>query len=302
MPLFGPKIELALELDRNMFFPGEVINARINLQTNKDFDMEEIRLELICNAKLTYEIYERRYDSEGNEIRSWTTGYASIPIVKQVIRVVEKGKIKKPGLVMDQAVQIPTMVPPTNFGSWVTTEWELKAVVNRRLRRDTVDKREIIVTTAVGDENLKSPTTVPMDFKEVMAGVALPRLVYAISEPINGEIGILARKNMKFDEVRVELVYEENISPSVATSSYEVLDFRGTRKDVAATIIAAEDLEVFANSEIRIPFFLQIPGTQRPSFQTDYYSTSWALKVVLARRLKQDFNLKVPIVITNQVV
>ena len=99
MGLFGPKVNLILETDKDSYFLGEVIHVTVRVETNKSFKAEEIRLELICEARLEYRIEEEYYDSTDERWeRRWITKSETKRIVNYKEQLYGKGEIPSSGL------------------------------------------------------------------------------------------------------------------------------------------------------------------------------------------------------------
>lgn len=306
--LFGPKVDLILETDKNYYYLGEVVNVRIYVKANKSFKAEEIRLKFTCESRLYFDIEEEYYDdfSEQYEV-NWRTGVSTIKSVDFKERIYDKGEIPAGSLSFERAIMIPPEAPPSCKGSRIETKWKIKAVIGRRLRRDIVSEKEITVMSYVFGEEYTTPRSFSFDFKDVNGTVTLPRIAFMPGEIVSGTLLIHANKHVKFSEIRIELENQEIVtqeammSAAIGTSLGNIRSLSGTHREVAFKGKISDKIEILDLREVQLPFTFQVPNVQKPSYQNPYYVVSWNLKIVFGRRLRRDFNINIPVIITNAI-
>ncbi|RLI59616.1 MAG: hypothetical protein DRO67_09690 [Candidatus Asgardarchaeum californiense] len=299
--VFGPKVNLALELDRDIYFPGDVIRARLHAVSNKSFDMEELRIEFNCVSTLTYSVTVSEYDSEG-EYTTYSRTYTDTKnLYNYRQQVYGKGKFPREGVSVELEIPIPVDAPPSYVGRTINTNWAIKAVINRRFRSDfTFEKPVYILSRYISSERFQ-PISFPFDFGDVVASVVLPKQVLQTGEVVPGEIHIMAKNEVSFNEVRAALCFVENINVSGVYRPIDTRYIDGSTIGESAKQIVVKDVKLYPGQERMFPFQLQIPSALISSASTPFYEVQWALKVTLSRRLRKDFNLNVPVLLVNQI-
>ena len=297
--IFGPKVKLELATDSEIYYLGSPVNANVNIYTNKDLKMEEVRMELHCKVKITYDVEESRYNSSEKRYETyWTTETRTFDVVNFVQRVIEKGVIKPPGVSFQWNTIIPQEAPPSHTGRHINTTWTLKVVINRHLRPDIKKEQTLQIYWHAADPSYLTPVEQPMNFGSVTAILKLPKSVYKFGETVQGTLYLVGIKDEKFNEIRATLLHYEQVRPASFVSS-NVTDFRGDFVNKVVTEKIANDVKLQPNQGIEIPVALRIPMIQQPSIQFQYYTSAWTLKITLSRRLKKDYNVELPIIVTN---
>ena len=196
---------------------------------------------------------------------------------------------------------IPVEAPPTILGDRIRTKWTIKAVINKRLWKDIVTKKEFTVATFVRGPEYTSPQNISKQFGNVTVNLSLPRISFVPGEVISGVLNITSNDYVKFNEVRASFELVEFISPQIisAIGVQRIVDSQTTFKKEFSKTKIAKDVEILTMGTSQLPINLQVPQVQVPSFQTSLFSTQWILKITLSRRLKTDFNLEIPILVTN---
>jgi len=305
MPLFGPKVELKMETNKDAYFPGDELKVKILISSNKKVKMEEVRLELICTTTVEYHV-ARKYaitypDSEdGDELVPEERLFELVKIQEQILK---KGVIPPRDLFLEKTLTIPMDAPPTFNGTHIKTNWLVKTVINRKLKRDIVAKKDITVMGRMTDPELKEPRELPYELKDVIIYIKIPRFGFIFGETVSGEVNIKAKKNVKFSEVRAELTCIEKLDPSniLVTPIMSFTEFQGDCFDIFARDVLTKSLELKENDQQKFWFNLKVPNIQKPMCETAYYKVAWFLNIVCSRKLKPDLKATIPLAITNSI-
>ncbi|MGQ4834742.1 MAG: arrestin family protein [Candidatus Asgardarchaeia archaeon] len=304
MGLFGPKVKLFLETDKDSYFLGEVIHVTVRVETNKAFKANGIRLELICEANLTYRIEEEYYDNTSDRWETrWITESERIKIVNYKEQLYGAGEIPSSGLVLTRDIMIPVEAAPSIASDHIQVRWILKAVIDKRLWKDIVAKKEFIVATFVRGGEYTSQQNISQQFdNKVTVNAVLPRISFVPGESITGILNISSSEYVKFNEVRATLEVLEEISPQIVSRSpYRIRSYENTFKREITKVKIAKDVEILTMGNIQLNLNVPIPQLQIPSYQNPYFTVTWLLKITLSRRFRSDYNLKIPILIVNGV-
>lgn len=117
----------------------------------------------------------------------------------------------------------------------------------------------------------------------------LPRTQWALGETIQGRLSVLAHKDIKFSDIRVELIQYERVPES-----------SGNESTTELRTGLAEKTEMTAGQSLTLPFQIQLPQDGAPSFYTERGSITWTLKGVLARRLATDYHIRKDLEVYSQ--
>jgi len=295
-----------MELNKDTYFPREELKARILISSNKNVKMEEVRLELICTTTVEYNVvrkYSLTYFGEEEDLDEFVREWKTIDLVKIRERVMEKGEIPARDLFLEKTLTIPSDAPPTFNGTLIKTSWLVKTVINRKLKKDVVAKKNITVMGRMADKELKEPREIPYDLKDVNIFIKIPRFAFRFGESISGEINIKAKKNLRFNEVRAELICVEKLDPTAILTIpiMSSTEFQGEFSETCARGILLKGLELRENDEQKFWFNLRIPNVQKPMCETEYYKAAWFLNIVCSRRFRPDLRASVPIAVTNSI-
>ena len=297
--IFGPKVRMDLITDSQIYYLGSPVNATVNIYTNKDLKMEEVRMELHCKVQLTYDVEVRRYNSSTHTSeRHWTTEVRTYDVVNFVQRVIEKGVIRPPGVSFQWSTVIPPEAPPSYYGKHIETTWTLKAVINRHLRPDVTQSQKLLVYVHMPNSEYLTPVEQPMNWDSVTAVLKLPKRIYRPGEVIQGTLYLVGIRDEKFNEIRASLLNYEQVRPQSFSHS-DIVSYKLDFVNNTLTEKLTDDIKVQANQGVQVPVNIKVPMLQRPSYQVQYYTASWTLKITLSRRFKKDFNLEVPIIVAN---
>jgi len=119
--------DLIFSLPGKEWVMGEMIAGRLQISPKKEFDVTEIRVELVRRERVPRDL--------GNERET------IVPVK------LSDGTRLKPGqnLALPFNIAIPSPVPATFSTPNSTLDWMLRGVLARRLRKDTIGEQEIII-------------------------------------------------------------------------------------------------------------------------------------------------------------
>ena len=119
--------DLIFSLPGKEWVMGEMIAGRLHVSPKKEFDVTEIRVELVRRERVPRDL--------GNERETM------VPVK------LSDGTRLKPGqnLALPFNIAIPSPVPATFSTPNSTLDWMLRGVLARRLRKDTIGEQEIII-------------------------------------------------------------------------------------------------------------------------------------------------------------
>lgn len=305
--LFGPKVRLELNTDKDSYLPGEDIKVDLTAETNKRFDFQELRLELLCRSTLRWNVVRKYslYSSGGEDEDPEEMVHESFTykLVELKERLSGKGEMPKTGLRVSGEIGVPEDAPPTYLGGWIRTEWILKAVVGRGMRRDIVAKKPITVLSSIPPVEGEEGVETPLELSEFSAYVRLPKTAFTSGELIEGEVVVKPKKRFRVDELRVDLLNQGEIIPEsvLSQSVLSLTDFDGTDVYVSPAKVLEKDLEFAPGEEETFPLAYRVPAVHRPSCSTDYYRSEWFLRVIMARKHALDRIIAAPIVIVDSI-
>ena len=117
----------------------------------------------------------------------------------------------------------------------------------------------------------------------------LPRLEWVEGETIEGKLLVRPRNNFSVSEARLELIRTEHVPR-----------FQGhTHTQAEGKVKLAEKVEFWPAQAAEYPFALPLPRKNLPARSTQFSTTTWSIKVTLARRLRKDAEIGTEIEIYN---
>ena len=306
--LFGPKVSLEIDTDKNDYFLGDTVGAVLRIKTNKEFDFSEIRLEMICETALRYEV-TRRYslysysmteDEDPDEMVVEVQTFKLTELKKQVMG---EGKVPREGLVIEGELNIPSNSPPTYNGGLIKTKWILKAVINRKRRRDIVAKKEIVIKTKITDRELMEKIEEKRELDKALVFLELPKRVFSFGEIIRGEVRIKPKESFEVEKLDIDLLSVGRMKPEKVLKQPipSIMDFRGSDTLITKPETIRKDLSFREGVDAIFPFDLKVPDIQRPTCLTEYYDANWSLRIILRRKRKVDLVAAFPIILTNAI-
>lgn len=281
--LKGGKSDLIITLDRQKtYFPGDQIQARLNLKLEKELKIKQGLIALLCEIKS--QIRSRRRSRHGTvEYKHWKTDTQVVGnlvfLEECVIPAGSNQSFEFKGL-------IPKDAHPTLDGEIIKVNWRVKATLNRKMAIDVNSETGIIVTSRLPAE-INPQAVSQFDFKEyrhssdpdhVDISFLLPRTDWALGETIDGHLVVQARKEFKLTDIRIELICTENVFADSGNICQGI-----------ERVILAEATKFDPGQTLTLPFKITVPKEGLPSINTSQCEITWSLKGILARRLAIDY-------------
>jgi len=122
-----PKVRLALNLDKDVYFLGESVKGELTVFSDEDFDADEIRCELQCveSAKVQKRFYDSNLKREiVRDVWETATLYSAKPSLSGPTHI-SKGFAGK----FPFSINIPITMKPTSKGVDRRVTWTIKGVV-----------------------------------------------------------------------------------------------------------------------------------------------------------------------------
>ncbi len=258
------------------FLPGDVIAVKIDVGTGADKHLQAIRLEL--GYKNTY--YERTRDSDGD---SHDTRSSDDVVVATKEMPADHPELAGGEATFETTLELPAGAP-ASVPKWV--EWHVKAILDRKLRRDRREEVGILVLAPRADAaGAPSPGWVgdTCDMRlEIAARVACP------GETLTGVLHVEPREAFDVRRVRVDLEcrmhHEDNI-------------VRELGDDVELTL--ADRVSFAAGVAQEFPFSITVPAGAAPTLRARHNLVRWELKGVCDRAMRGDYDVATELLVYN---
>jgi sporulation-control protein spo0M len=279
--LKGGKATVTVTLDRPVqpYFLGETVNARVQIQGQKDLKIQEARVQLVCREEYQYKYESRSRDSDGHVDVSEQTSWATDEQIVQRQQLMPEGTISGNfDQTFDFNAPIPADLPPSGDGRIVRVKWLVKTTLDRKLAGDTEATADLLVFSPpsgqVGSAGEYGFSTEP---SEAEMSFMLGGKEWALGDTIQGQL--VVRPQMSFDvsEIRAELTREEHVPRD-----------RGNRHREALAIKLAGRTHLEPGQPVAYPFNVMIPTSAPPTLRTRNSSVTWSLSGILARTLRSD--------------
>ncbi len=303
----GGKASVKVTLERTKYRPGETIPAQVTVVGEKDLNIREGRVVLLCVEENQYRYEERHRDSNGR----WETSTrydwqkSQYEAAKQVL--LGEGTVKG-GSTQDFACNLtlpPDALPSCPNGKIVRLKWSVKATLDRKMAGDVEDEVEVLVYNTPRGMSGTGPFGCSNQPGEAGLAFALPSLEWALGETIEGQLLVRPEKSFGVSEVRVELVRVEQVhgapmGPAQVGVSVD-LGMAGRRvlpneAQQVEKVKLAGGTKLEAGKEMTFPFRVAIPMAPVSGMLHDA-KVSWVLKGILARTLRSDTQVEQEMVV-----
>ena len=265
----GSKTTLQLTLDRSAYSAGDTVRATVKVGGSIDDKAQGTRIEIL---------YTNGYKKWGRDSNKGRKIYDYTDDVVVASRPFSEGTTVTLG---DRTVEgaIPADAPPSVRGM---VDWKGTAVIARRRAGDVTS--EVLIQVASRPDQYaawagRQPEVKPGCEMELR----VPGRSSALGSTISGTLFLRAEEGFDANEIRVDLLRDRLDSPG----NNEV---RATDKVRSARL--AGDTKLAAGDTMELPFQIEIPADQPPSFQAASNSVRWFLEGVASRRLRDDFNVR----------
>ena len=277
--VFGPKADVQVALDRDSALPGETVEAAIRVVGGrKDLEIEEGRLELVCENEYTY-----RHRVGSGSTRRTKSSTTTDRVVADTERFLEAGDIAADTPYDATAsLTIPPTAPPSAEGEITKVRWRVAATLARPRALDVHGEAPLTVLSPAG-ATLDAPEVETRDDLEL--SFRLDREHFGPGDTVQGTLVATPLQACRMSEVRVELVRREHVPRN-----------EGNTKDVQeGEAILESDVRLSLGAPHEWPFQLQLPAAVVPCLQTEHSRVTWLLKGIGSRRLRRDYRITQPI-------
>ncbi len=265
----GSKTTLQLTLDKREYSAGDVVRVTVNVGGSVDDKVQGARLEIL---------YTHHYKKWGRDSDNDREIYNKMDDVVVASRPISEGTTVALGQ-RTVEVAIPTDAPPSARG---LVDWKVKAVIDRRRAGDVTSEVSIQVASRP-DQYAAWAERPPTVERGCEMELRIPGRSYALGSTISGTFFLRAEEGFDANEIRVDLLRDGLDSPG----NDEV-----TQTDKVRSVPLAGGTKLAAGDTKELPFQIEIPADQPPSFQARSSSMQWFLEGVASRRLRDDFNVR----------
>lgn len=267
--LGGSKTTLLLRLDKREYSAGDIVRATVSVGGSIDDKAQGARLELL---------YTNHYKKWGRDSDNDREIYNKTNDVVVASRPLSEGTAVQLGE-RTVEVTIPADAPPSAPDM---VDWKVKAVIDRRRAGDVTSEVPIQVASRP-DQYAAWAERPPTVERGCEMELRIPGRSYALGSTVSGTLFLRAEEDFDANEIRVDLLRDRLDSPG----NDEV-----TQTDKARSVPVAGDTKFAAGDTKELPFQIEIPADQPPSFEAASNSMRWFLEGVASRRLRDDFNVR----------
>ena len=266
---FGARADVQVELDRESVLPGEAIRVTVRATPRRELDLQEARVELVYEHEHTYR------ERDGTNVRTTTSTDR---------RVVERRLLAQPGTLgagipFEQTLEltVPPDAAPTAEGKIAKVRWKVTATLAVPRARDAHGKASVRVLSAAGEPVDEPPELQTWGHCDLE--LRLDRTDFGPGDEIEGTLAATPLRELRLDEVRVELVRREEVSRkkgkiALVEEARAALDGPG---------------ELAAGLPREWPFGLSVPDDPIPCLTTERSRVTWSLRGVCGRRRRPDY-------------
>ncbi len=277
-----------VNLDRQVYQPGDAIHARVTVQANKEVKVRQGRISLVYKEK--YQVRSRtttggKHPHQGYSY-SWLTDAREM-IAENFLEYAIIGPDFSE--VYEFNWQMPDGVLPSLKANLFEVTWLVQATLERERALDINAEHYILVSvpmpgevTAQADGMLHEFTNDQID--EVALSLLLPRTTWQAGETIAGKLLLQARSDLKLTDIRMELVRNERVPVNA-----------GNEKEQRWSWTLAGSTSLAAGETLGLPFRVEVPTDGVPSVSLNHGEIWWKIDGILARRLAQDYHIEQPL-------
>jgi hypothetical protein len=282
----GGKASVQVLLDRADVSPGETVQATVRVTGGrKDVQIDEGRVRLVFENEYTYRERQASFSrSTGSGVSSTTTRTRHGTDRKTVVepRFLERGAIAADTPSEHTlAIEIPPGAEPSAEGKITRVRWHVEATLARPRAVDVSDEATLEVLSTQDSSGWDETAPEVDSHGECDLSFRLEKLAYGAGEPVEGTLVLAPSEDCKLNEVRVELVREE-----------EVPRGEGNTEQVREAELPLDGaVELTSGAPREYPFRLEVPPDPVPTLRTDQSRVRWLLKGVGSRRMRSDYNV-----------
>lgn len=275
------KVQLNVALDRQVYAPGDTINARITVQNDKEINIQGGHFVVTCQQK--YQFRRETSDSEGDTTVKTTWGKNDTQVF--TFDFLPQLSLPPDTHTFEASIKVEEGALPTSKGEIVSTAWFAKAKIDRKLAPDANSEVDFTVVT-LNPPNMRSATTGQYGTSNEPAEAQLTYLLQTkeISggAVLSGSLRILPHKDFGVSEVRLEFARDEYVADVSKTGC------KNKKETPLVKVKLAGKTQLQAGQLQEFPFTLQTPPALAPSMQFAAGSLKYKLKAILARMMRKD--------------
>lgn len=280
--LKGGKATVTVAVNRpaQPYYVGEAVQARIDIQVQKELNITEARAQLVCREKYQSREESGEIDDDGSTSSSiekkWVTNEQ---VVHQQQLLPGNSLPSGFGQTFDFVAPIPADAPSTcESGKIVNIEWFVKATLARKLARDIEALVPIrLLSTPTGEADKGGEYGFSNEPDEAALSFALSSLEWCLGDTVEGKFVVQPHKGFDVSEVRLELVRQEYVPQGKGNTFRE-----------AKQVKLAGRTRLQPGQELALPFRIAIPEAVPVTMRTRHSLVTWSLVGVLARSLRRD--------------
>ncbi len=292
----GNDLRVTLTRGLGPYFPGETIEATIDIEVKKSLKVTEGRVALICKEESEY--IKTETDSDGETTRTETWDVTEYPFAQQTFR--REGVITSNQTYTFNAVVPDPTLPTFNGGKIVRVKWYVKATLDRKRAVDLNAEAEVVMLLAPTGDSAPGVFGESSESDEADLAFDLPGKEWVSGEALTGQLIIQPWKDFDVTEIRLELERREDVQ------------FGNNVWEEKQTVQLASETKIEMGVSLTYPFQITVPAPCPPSWApleerpditqmlaegyrrstvplySESWSTTWKLKAILARPMRKD--------------
>lgn len=271
-----PQADISLHIEGESFAPGDEVKYRASVGTRKGFEVRKGWITLECIE--TYWVIVRTNNSTSEDERTRRV----MGITHQVMR---NRKVRR-GLpqIREGSFKLPENAPLSVNGEAANIQWRAKLSLDVPGRRDLHEEQPLIVRGQDVDtrDEYDPPVTGDERFDDFKLRLEVSNTEVTAGDLITGRLRIDPLEDCGFSEVRVEIERQETAGER-------------ERNETEDRVVLASDVQLRANRSQEWGFSLTVPDGLWPSTAVSETLVKWRLKAILARSLRRDHAVQVPL-------
>jgi len=286
----GGKVQLDVQLDKQVYAPGDTIHARISLQNDKELKIQGGRFTLTCQQKYQYKRKHRDSDGHSKVDTTWGTNDVQV----HHFDFLPETTLAPGAQAFETSFTLDAVAASSSRGEIISVAWYAKATIDRKMAADTNTEVEFQVVNA---NPVDAAGETPREYGEANEPEEARMTFYLRScqvtrgTALSGFLRIYPQKNFGAGEVRLELMRDEYVG-DVSGSGYD----HSRQTKVAETKLAGKT-QLQAGQYMEFPFTLALPADLAPTFAIEPGYLKYTLQGVPARTLRKDTLVKEEIII-----
>ena len=277
-------MDIRIELDRpsGPYYPGDVVQATIALQSEKEMKVRKASAGLVL-----LEDYEYTYaKAKGGHHH----GSDTVEDFRSFKDLLEGGAIPAGVQTYHLDCKIPANAPAPYRGQITKNRWLVRASLDRERAIDIHREVELPLVVPPPGKSIEPGEYGETEHSdEAELRFWLPRLEWVEGETVEGKLLVRPTANFGVSEVRLELLRQE----------YVPRNDGHTHIFTEGEVKLADKVEFWPAHHVEYSFAFPLPKQGCPTRRTDHSRVTWSLKATLARRLRKDAIVSVEVYVYN---